>query len=198
MPLPRRFYSRPAAEVARDLVGACLLHRTKEGVLGGRIVETEAYVGPEDIACHASKGRTRRTEVMFGEPGHAYVYLIYGMYDCFNVVCQPAGRAEAVLVRALEPLPGTGACDGPGKLCRAMHVTRAHNGVDLRGDLLWIEVGEPPVEIAVTPRIGIDYAGEWVHAPLRFVDARSPHLSRKLVTTSRGTGAGSRRRARRR
>src|SRR5881392_616508 len=124
--LARKFYLRDAERVARELIGAILVHRTKEGDLRARIVETEAYVGPHDLACHAAKGRTTRTEVMFGPAGHAYVYLIYGMYDMLNIVSGGVGDAQAVLVRAAEPMDGWDAdLSGPGKLARGMRITRA-------------------------------------------------------------------------
>src|SRR5215218_2863280 len=128
MPLPRAFYNRPALVVAKDLLGKVLVHSENGIRRAGIIVETEAYVGEHDLAAHSSKGRTARTEVMFGPPGHAYVYLIYGMYDCFNVVTERDGYAAAVLVRGVAPVTGCdGKTDGPGKLCRAMHITRALN-----------------------------------------------------------------------
>src|SRR3954469_16206991 len=135
--LPRRFYDRPALAVARDLLGKVLVVDVPGDRRSARIVEVEAYVGEYDLACHAAKGRTARTEVLFGPPGHAYVYLIYGMYHCFNVVTEPEGVAAAVLVRGVEPLEGIApeaGTDGPGKLCRAMHITMAQNRADLRGD----------------------------------------------------------------
>ena len=185
--LPRSFYARPALEVARDLLGKHLVHVVGGVPRAGRIVETEAYIGPEDLACHASKGRTARTAIMFGPPGRAYVFLIYGMYDCFNVVCEREGFPAAVLVRAIEPEEGVeGKTDGPGKLCRALAITRADNGNDLLGDTLFIEDrGEPAVNIVATPRFGIDYAGSpWVEAPLRFIDESSRHLSKGRTSTA--------------
>lgn len=184
--LPRAFYDRPAEAVAPDLLGTILCHDTGAQVLRGRVVETEAYAGAEDLACHAAKGRTRRTEVMFGPPGHAYVYLIYGMYHMLNVVTHAAGEPQAVLIRALEPLGALadqGRTDGPGRLTRATGITvQARNGNDLCAAAperrLWFEAGDRPERVAVGPRIGIDYAGSWVHAPLRFVDAASTCLSR--------------------
>jgi DNA-3-methyladenine glycosylase len=181
--LDRDFYARPCLDVARDLVGKWIVHRRGRRALDGRIVEVEAYVGQEDQACHARFGPTRRARVLFGPPGHAYVYLIYGIYDCFNVVAEPDGRPAAVLLRALEPGPSVrGACDGPGKLCRALGITRAHNELDLvRGGALWIEDrGEPAPRLAATKRIGVDYAGAWAAKPWRFVDAASTSLSRPL------------------
>ena len=176
-------YERDAITLARALLGTHLVHRSDGQLRAGRIVETEAYVGPHDLACHAAKGLTSRTRVMFGPPGFSYVYLIYGRYHCFNVVCERDGYAAAVLVRALEPDRGVAASTkGPGLLCDALGITRAHNGIDLTGDLLWIEDrGTPAVEIVATPRIGVDYAGEWAAKPLRFVDAASAWLSRRLT-----------------
>jgi DNA-3-methyladenine glycosylase len=176
--LSRSFFARPCLEVAPELLGLYLVH----GAHAGRIVEVEAYVHEEDQACHARFGRTKRAETLYGPPGHAYVYLIYGMYDCFNVVTEPEHSPAAVLVRALEPLPPTsGTTNGPGKLCRELHITRSHNRVDLCGNLLWIEDrGERRPHIRTTPRIGVDYAGPWAEKPWRFVDADSSCLSKKL------------------
>jgi DNA-3-methyladenine glycosylase len=180
--LKRSFYARPCLEVAPDLVGKYLLHHGKHGVVGGRIVEVEAYVHEEDQACHARFGRTARASTLYGPPGHAYVFLIYGMYDCFNVVAEPEHSPAAILVRALEPLgDGIGRTDGPGRLCRALGITRRHNNADLCGDQVWIEDrGGARPRLAATPRIGVDYAGEWAHKPWRFVDAGSRWLSQKL------------------
>ncbi|HMK72309.1 MAG TPA: DNA-3-methyladenine glycosylase, partial [Myxococcaceae bacterium] len=126
--LPRRFYERPALAVARDLLGKALVHRGPWGIRAARIVETEAYIGEEDLACHASRGRTARTEVMFGPGGHAYVYLVYGMHLCFNVVTGRVGHASAVLVRGVDAMEGIAAgarTDGPGRLTRVLGITRA-------------------------------------------------------------------------
>lgn len=138
----------------------------------GRIVETEAYLGPRDLASHSSKGRTARTEVMFGPVGRAYVYLIYGMHWMFNVVCGQQGAAHAVLIRGATPMDGwTANLSGPGRLARAFGFERRHNGVVIGGGELWIECdGLSPRRIARTPRIGIDYAGHWKGRLLRFVD----------------------------
>jgi DNA-3-methyladenine glycosylase len=181
--LPRAFYDRPCLTVAEELIGKWLVHRIGKRELAGRIVETEAYIGEEDEACHARFGRTKRASLLFGPPGHAYVFLIYGMYDCFNAVCEPEHAPAAVLVRAVEPIAALDhqRTDGPGKLCRALHITRTHNGLDLTKRPLTIEDrgGKKP-RIATTPRIGVDYAGEWAKKPWRFVDADSHMLSRKL------------------
>ena len=176
--LPREFYERPTIEVAPDLLGKILVHGRTAGV----IVETEAYLGGEDLAAHSARGVTPRTKVIFGPPGHAHVYFIYGMYECLNLVAEPEGKAGCVLIRALEPVCGIRTmfrrrpaarkledlASGPGKLTLAMGITRSQNGRDVtRGKLVvrkWKQ--EPPIEIAVTPRIGITKCADW---PLRFV-----------------------------
>jgi DNA-3-methyladenine glycosylase len=182
--LARSFYARPAEQVARELLGKTLVRRTPAGIIRCRIVETEAYVGAHDLACHGSKGRTPRNATMFGPPGRAYVYLIYGIHDMLNVVTGRAGDPEAVLVRAAEPISGLTLDDrfpmrGPGKLCAALSISRADDGADLGRGALRIAEGEPPAVVTVTARIGIDYAGAWKDAPLRFLDEHSPHVSRR-------------------
>ncbi len=179
--LGRNFYARGAEAVARDLLGTLLVHRVGDVELRARIVETEAYVGPHDLACHAAKGRTKRTEVMFGEAGHAYVYFIYGMYDMLNVVTGAAGDAQAVLIRAAEPLGEWNAdLSGPGKLAREMKITRKLNGCDLLGKKLFFLRGDsPPMRIAETARIGVHYAREWKDKLLRFYDPDSPAVLRR-------------------
>ena len=177
--LEQAFYARDAETVARDLLGCHLLVNTEGTLQRTRIVETEAYVGEHDLACHAAKGRTKRTEIMFGPPGHAYVYLIYGMYDLLNVVTGSEGEAQAVLIRAVEPVSEIGGrSDGPGRLTKTLGITRALNGAPLFGPELWLESGPAPEAVTVTPRIGVDYAGVWKDAPLRFFDAASRHVSR--------------------
>lgn len=179
--LERAFYDRPAETVARDLLGRLLVHDTPEGRRIGRIVEVEAYLGPGDLAAHTSRGRTARTKAMFGPPGHAYVYLIYGMHHCMNVVTGPEGSGTAVLLRALAPVRGLDAStSGPGRLCRAMGVTRDHYGIDLCGDTLWLARDDvpAPTDVAAGPRIGVDYAGEWAAKPLRFFVPGHPAVSR--------------------
>lgn len=180
--LPEAFYARPAEVVARALLGCTLVHADAAAELQrrARIVETEAYVGPHDLACHASKGRTRRTEVMFGPPGRAYVYLIYGLHHLFNVVTGPDGYPAAVLVRAAVPLAHCdGHLSGPGALCRALHVDLAHYDADLRGDRLWIEPrrGAAP-RVVAGPRVNVDYAGAWAARPLRYAVRDEPAVSR--------------------
>ena len=178
--LARRDYERNADELARFLIGSVLVRNTNGCQLRARIIETEAYLGPDDLASHASKGRTRRTEVMFGPAGRAYVYLIYGMHDMFNVVCGSTGSAHAVLIRAAQPLNGWSAnLSGPGRLARGMQITRSDNGVDLCDNPIFFErdpQSRPSVQ--TTPRIGIDYAGNWRDAPLRFVELASDRLER--------------------
>jgi len=180
--LPRAFYARPALAVAPELIGLNLIHADGDTLRIGRIVETEAYMGPEDLAAHSAGGRrTARTEVMFGPPGHAYVYFIYGFWYCLNVVTSPPGVPHAVLLRALEPIanlePRTW---GPGLLCRAMNVDRTLNAVDLRGPTLWIERPRGrarAVRIASGPRIGVEYAHKWARRPWRFFDRDSRFVS---------------------
>jgi len=188
MILPRAFYDRPCLEVAPALLGKYLVRRHGRHAVAGRIVEVEAYVHEEDRACHAWRGPTARARVLYAAPGTAYVFLIYGMHSCMNAVCEPEGSPAAVLIRALEPVPPLSLrTDGPGLLCRALGITRKDNELDLtRGRSLWIEDrGEPAVDAVTTPRIGVDYAGEWAKKPWRFVDASSEWLSRKLKRTTR-------------
>jgi DNA-3-methyladenine glycosylase len=184
--LSRAFYSRPAIELAPDLLGKVLVHDTPLGVLRARIVETEAYIGPHDLAAHSSKGRTKRTEVMFGPAGHAYVYFIYGMYEMFNIVAGEVGDGQAVLIRAAEPLDGWEAdLSGPGKLARAMRITRADNARDLTGDELYLLPGARKlVRIERSPRIGVDYAGAWKDELLRFFVADSNAVSKRRKSRS--------------
>jgi DNA-3-methyladenine glycosylase len=178
---PRSFFEHGTLTVARTLIGLHLVRDDGRTVRAGRIVETEAYLGPRDLAAHSSRGRTRRTEVMFGPRGHAYVYFIYGFWNCLNVVTGRPGVPQAVLLRALEPLAGlTERTWGPGLLCRALHIDRRLNGADLRGDELWLEYPRPrapAVRIARATRIGVDYAGEWAQRRWRFFDRDSPYVS---------------------
>ena len=180
-PLPRSFYNRNTIIVARELLGKHLVHALPEGPRIGRIVEVEAYLGEHDLAAHSSKGRTARTEVMFGPPGYSYVYIIYGMHYCMNVVTEPEGSAAAVLLRALEPvslLPGR--TNGPGLLCRAMGIDRRLNGHDLLSENFFITDPEtpPPLRIVKGPRIGVDYAKHWAKRHLRFYVKGNPFVSR--------------------
>jgi DNA-3-methyladenine glycosylase len=179
--LPRRFYDRDTILVARELLGKFLVHVSDGVERVGRIVETEAYLGPHDLAAHSARGLTPRTRVMFGPPGHAYVYLIYGMHHCLNVVTEREGHASAVLLRAIEPVRNlTGRTSGPGLLCRAMHIDRRLNGHDLvSGDLYIAAPDRPePVAIAKRARVGVDYAGTWAKRLLRFYVRGNAHVAR--------------------
>jgi DNA-3-methyladenine glycosylase len=191
--LSREFYCRPTLEVAQNLLGKVLVRRLKGKNLAGKIVETEAYVGPDDLACHASKGRTARTAIMFSEGGCAYVYMIYGFYYCLNAVTEAEDYPAAVLIRAMEPLDhidvmrrlrrnpdrDTNIASGPGKVCMAMGIDKALNGADLTGSGLWIEDrGLEVGTIEATRRIGVDYAGEYRDKPWRFCIQGNPHVSR--------------------
>jgi DNA-3-methyladenine glycosylase len=185
--LKRAFYERATIEVARDLLGKIVVH----GPTAGMIVETEAYPGGDDLASHSARGITPRTRVMFGPPGHAYVYFIYGMYQCLNLISEPDGTPGGVLIRALEPLAGIAImqgrrpsarkvedlANGPGKLTLALAITLQHNGVDVtRGSLVVREPAEKHrFEIQVTPRIGISHC---VDAPLRFLIAGNSSVSK--------------------
>jgi len=180
--LPRSFYDRDTIEVARDLLGKHLVHRVDGVERVGRIVETEAYLGPHDLAAHSAKGLTPRTRVMFGPPGHAYVYFVYGMHWCVNVVTQAEGTASAVLLRALEPVRNVeGRTNGPALLCRAMGIDGRLNGHDLLGRTFFLEASrsEEAVRIVKRPRIGVDYAGpRWARRLLRFYIHGNPYVSR--------------------
>jgi DNA-3-methyladenine glycosylase len=185
--LDRDFYARPAIEVARDCLGKILVH----GKAAGRIVETEAYLGVDDRAAHAWRGITDRTRVIFGPPGHAYIYFIYGMYECLNFVAEPEGQAGCVLIRAVEPLAGVDGmrrrrptakriedlASGPGKLTRAMGISRKQNGADLTASPLHVRSlrEHTRFEVEVTPRVGITHCADW---PLRFLIANSRFVSR--------------------
>jgi DNA-3-methyladenine glycosylase len=193
MKLAPSFYQQPTLEVARNLLGKILVRRLNGKNLAGKIVETEAYVGPEDLACHASKGKTPRTAIMFENGGCAYVYMIYGFYFCLNVVTEAEGYPAAVLIRAIEPieqvvsmrkLRGNPPRDqdiasGPGKLCMAMGIDKRLNGASLAGEILWIEDRKLTAdEIEVSPRVGVDYAGDYKDKPWRFYIPGNPHVSR--------------------
>jgi DNA-3-methyladenine glycosylase len=179
--LPHAFYDRDTVTVAQELLGCYLVHRVEGEERIGRIVETEAYLGVHDLASHSSKGITKRTRVMFGPPGHAYVYLIYGMHHCINVVTEAEGVGAAVLLRALEPISNVhGKTSGPGLLCRAMGIDLRQNGCDLESDALHLLARTAPPEAVVSrPRIGVDYAGEWAARALRFYIAGNAFVSRK-------------------
>jgi DNA-3-methyladenine glycosylase len=195
--LPRSFYARDARVVARALLGKVLVHVDGGVRRAARIVETEAYHGVRDRASHARFGPTPRARVMFGPPGVAYVYLIYGTSHCFNVVTGREGEPSAVLVRAAEPLEGClHATRGPGNLCRALAIRReADDGRDLLGDLLFVEDAPRPRErVRRTPRVNVHYAGAWSEKPWRFVLEGSPHATRPPPRAfARGRVAGRRR-----
>ena len=179
--LPRAFYGRDTMVVARELLGKYLVHASSGAERIGRIVEVEAYLGPRDLAAHSSKGLTARTRVMFGPPGHAYVYMIYGMHFCMNVVTGSEGGGCAVLLRALEPVSGLdGRTQGPALLCKAMSIDRRLNGHDLLSDDLFIATPGRAERLSITKskRIGVDYAGRWAQRLLRFYVRGNPFVSR--------------------
>lgn len=179
--LPRTFYDRDTVAVARDLLGKHLVHVSSGVERIGTIVEVEAYLGPHDLASHSSRGQTARTGVMFGPPGHAYIYLVYGMHFCMNVVTERAGHAAAVLVRAIEPVKNLeGSTRGPGRLCKAMRIDGRRNGHDLVSNDFY--VADPPVpellSIVKGPRVGVDYAGHWAMRLLRYYIRGNPFVSK--------------------
>lgn len=187
MKLKREFYLRPTVEVAKELLGKFLVHKywdpsrsrraEADKIYEAMITETEAYVGFDDLACHGSKGMTKRNEVMFRQGGYAYVYLIYGIYHCLNLVTEKSDFPSAVLIRALDfpkadlsRLGGRAKADGPGKLCREFKIIKqTHNGIDITKNILWVEDrGFKPKNIQATKRIGIDYAKHCANWPWRF------------------------------
>ena len=186
-PLPQSFYDRPTLKVAKDLLGKYLVRDSEAGRSAARIVDVEAYIGQEDKACHASKGRTKRTEVLFGQPGFTYVYLIYGMYDLLNFVTERLDFPAAILIRGVEiveqnteALSQPVRIDGPGRVCRQLRIDRTLNAVNATtGDSIWVEDrGEQVVrrQIHASPRIGVDYAGEWALKPWRFHLPATKHV----------------------
>jgi DNA-3-methyladenine glycosylase len=205
--LPRSFYDRDTLAVARNLLGCMLVHDAPDGTAAGRIVEVEAYHGEEDPACHAAAGRTLRTAPLYGHPGFSYVYLIYGMYHCFNVVTRREGHPSAVLVRALEPVEGLdlmrarravrrrGAgppadhdlANGPGKLCDALGITLEHNRADLVVSSLRIEAGTAPEAVVWTPRVGITVGTDrfWRCFVKESAHVSRSHLNRVLAEDPR-------------
>ena len=179
--LPRSFYDRTTIVVARELLGKFLVHLSDGVERIGRIVEVEAYLGPHDLAAHSAKGLTARTKVMFGPPGHAYVYLIYGMYYCMNVVTEREGHASAVLLRAIEPVENVeGRTQGPGLLCRAMNIDKRLNAHDLLSDDFYLAAQDnaEPSAIVKGPRIGVEYAKHWARRHLRFYFKGNRFVSR--------------------
>lgn len=180
--LPRKFYDRDTIVVAKELLGKYLIHISQGVKKIGKIVEVEAYLGQHDLAAHSSKGCTARTKVMFGPPGHAYVYMIYGMYYCVNIVTEQAGHASAVLLRALAPIKNIDErTQGPGLLCKAMGIDNKLNGHDLISDNFYIASIEEsdPFNIVKKPRIGVDYAKHWAKKYLRFYIKDNPFVSKK-------------------
>jgi DNA-3-methyladenine glycosylase len=201
--LQREFYNRDSVTVSKELLGKYLVHVVEGEKLIGKIVEVEAYMGPIDKAAHSyNNRRTERVEVMYGPPGFSYVYIIYGMYNCMNVVVEEPGKPQAILIRGLEPIEGLapmcrfrygktceelskrekiGLTNGPGKLCKALNIDRSHNGLDLCGERLYIakDEGEQPFEMISTTRINIDYAEEAKDFPWRFYIKDNPYVSRK-------------------
>lgn len=180
--LPRSFYDRDTKTVAQELLGKWLVHQVSGVERIGKIVEVEAYLGEHDLAAHSSKGRTARTSIMFGPPGHAYVYFIYGMYFCMNVVTEREGHASAVLIRALEPVKNISArTSGPGLLCRALQIDKSLNGHDLLSDNFFIAAPEVAEKFSVVrrPRVGVDYAKHWVKRLLRFYIRGNRFVSRR-------------------
>jgi len=173
--LGKPFFSQSAVELSQSLLGVIMVRNSGGLVRRARVVEVEAYLGPKDLASHSSKGRTRRTEVMFGPPGRAYVYFIYGMHWMFNIVCGAEGSAQAVLIRAAEPLDGWNAdLTGPAKLARAFGITREQNGINVNGEEIYF-LHDPSyaAKIVRTRRIGVDYAKHWKDRLLRVVDVNS-------------------------
>ncbi len=190
----REWFDRPATQLARAMIGCRLIHDAPEGRVGGTIVETEAYRGPEDLAAHSARGRTARNEVMFGPAGHLYVYLIYGLHHCVNVVAGPGTKPEAVLIRAVaidegidiarrrrgERITDARLAAGPGNVASALGLDRSLNGADLVAGPVSVEHrAGPPPRIVRGPRIGVEYAGAWAVRPLRFWIADDPHVSRR-------------------
>ena len=192
MKLQREFYLRDGVEVAKDLIGKKLVHNSAEGLTAGIIVEVEAYLGKIDAAAHSYKGKTKRTEITFGEGGFAYIYLIYGKNICMNVVANFEEIPDAILIRALQPVEGIDLmiqrrnknnlrelCNGPGKLTQAMAITKNHYGADLCGDELFLETVEDfQPKIIATPRINIDYAGDAANFLWRFIQKNNIYVSK--------------------
>jgi DNA-3-methyladenine glycosylase len=195
MKIKKSFYNRNTLKVAQDLLGKFLVRKIGKKTIVGKIVETEGYVGPSDLASHASRGKTARTAPMFGPPGHAYVYLVYGLNYCFNTVTEKENYPAAVLIRALEPAEGIDLIkknrkkkmpffkltNGPGKLCQALKIDKSLNNFDLTERTLWIEdrgLKIKPLEIVAAKRIGVDYAGKYKNKPWRFYLKGNPFVSK--------------------
>jgi DNA-3-methyladenine glycosylase len=191
--LARNFYEQPTVEVARQLLGKYLVRVDADGARAGMILETEAYIGLEDKASHAWRGLTPRNRIMFGPAGFAYIYLIYGMHHCLNIVTEQEDYPAAVLIRAVQPSEGIALMqkgrqildsraltNGPGKVCQAFGIDRTLNGLDMCGETLFIEDrGTAVVDIVVTTRVGVEYAGPWKDQPWRFYVAHHPGVSKR-------------------
>lgn len=192
MKLSRGFYARPVLVVARECIGKVLVHRTAEGETAGRIVEAEAYRGPLDLAAHSARGLTKRTAAMYGPPGYAYVYLLYGISWAINLVTTSSGEPHAVLIRALEPIRGIDLMarrrrkpaesreltNGPGKLTQALAITGADYGKNLCGSQLYLETCALPLgRIGRSTRVNVDYAGDWASKPWRFYERGNRYIS---------------------
>ncbi|MCD6039059.1 MAG: 3-methyladenine glycosylase [Gammaproteobacteria bacterium] len=176
--LSREFYDRDTVIVAKELLGKYLIHEDRIG----KIVEVEAYVGTHDLASHSAKGLTKRTQIMFGSAGYAYVYMIYGLYYCMNIVTEGEGQASAVLIRAIEPIKNIhDRTQGPGLVCKAMHINKSLNGHDLCSDYFYLADAQQSEEFIILekPRIGVPYAGEWANKLLRFYIQGNAFVSRK-------------------
>ncbi|MHB1948346.1 MAG: DNA-3-methyladenine glycosylase [Gammaproteobacteria bacterium] len=174
------FYKRDTSEVAKDLLGKYLVHASQSSVRIGKIVEVEAYLGPKDLAAHSSKGLTKRTEVLFGPAGCAYVYFVYGMYYCINAVTEDPG--SAVLIRAIEPIQNIdGRTQGPGLVCKSMHIDKRFNGHSLLSDDLYIASPKDKETFMIIkkPRVGVDYARHWAKRLLRFSIKDNPFVSKR-------------------
>jgi DNA-3-methyladenine glycosylase len=196
MRVTRQFFHQPTLKAAKSLLGKFLVRKINGKIISGMIVETEAYVGFDDKASHASRGKTARNALMFGDGGFSYIYLIYGMYNCFNITTEKPDFPAAVLIRALEPVDGVdlmkkfrhtdvekNLCAGPGKLCQALNLTKNQNELDLtKSKELWLEdrgVIVKPTQIVKTKRVGVDYAGDWAHKPWRFYIKGNNFISKK-------------------
>ena len=189
--VPRAFYARPVLAVARECIGKILVHRSPEGEAAGRIVEAEAYRGPLDLAAHSARGLTKRTAAMYGPPGHAYIYLLYGAHWALNLVAAAEGEPHAVLIRAIEPVRGIelmaqrrglpsasrALSNGPGKLTAALGITNALYGADLCGDRIFLEEGDPRAALGRSARINVAYAREWAVKQWRFYERGNRYLS---------------------
>lgn len=193
--IKKNFYNRNTIKVAQEILGKFLVRKIGKKIIAGKIVETEAYVGPSDLASHASRGKTARTAPMFGPPGHAYVYLVYGLNYCFNIVTEKENYPAAVLIRAIEPTDGIdlikkfrknqkiifNLTNGPGKLCQALKIDKSLNNSDISKNILWVEdrgLKIKPSEIVAAKRIGVDYAGQYKNKPWRFYLRGNPFVSK--------------------